>query len=90
MTLIVLGKTMEIEQTEGQEAVSSVRQRLSLEDEEGTSVDMANMSLMMKITKEDGTSLPFGTVSDALVVELVQNTAEVTPLNVTILNNQDV
>ena len=56
---------MEAEQIEGQGTVSPVRRRLSLEQEEGTSVDIASMSLLMKITKEDGTSLPYGIVSDA-------------------------
>ena len=81
---------MEAEQIECQEATPPVRGRLSLEGEDGTGVDMASMSLLMKITRADGTSLPFGKVSDALVLEMIQNATEVTPLNITALNDQDI
>ena len=32
--------------------------------------------------------VPFGTVSDALVLEMVQNATEVFPFNVTVLNDE--
>ena len=62
---------------------------MSLE-REGTSVDRANMSLVMKIVEEDGTTLPFGTLTDALVQELIQNAMEVIPLHILIVNEQDI
>ena len=51
---------------------------------------MACMSLQMKITRMDGFSFPFCMVSDALVLEMVQNATEVIPLNITVLNDEDI
>ena len=39
----------------------------------GTSVDRADLSILFKISKLDGESLPFGTVNKKLVGEIFQN-----------------
>ena len=49
----------------------------------------APLSILVKITKENGESLPYGEVSVELVEEIFQNNAGITPLEVLILNNQD-
>ena len=49
----------------------------------------APLSILVKITKEDGESLPYGEVSVELVKEIVQNNTGITPLEVLVLNDQD-
>ena len=60
--------------------------------EEGSSVDVRKMelSLLIKITKENGESLPFGTVNDQLIIELFQNNVGTLPVGILVLNDQDV
>ena len=47
------------------------------------------LSILVKITKVDGESLPYGEVSMELIEEIFQNNAGITPLEVLILNDQD-
>ena len=49
----------------------------------------APLSILVKITKIDGESLPYGEVSVELIKEIFQNNAGITPLEVLILNDQD-
>ena len=60
--------------------------------EHGSSVDRKGneLSLLIKITEENGESLPYGVVNDQLIIELFQNTIGTLPSSVLILNNQDV
>ena len=56
----------------------------------GSSVDRADLSILLKITKTNGKSLPFGTVNEKLVEELFQNALGIVPLEIIIGNDQDV
>ena len=47
------------------------------------------MSILIKVTKVNGESLPYGEVSVGLVEEIFQNSIGVTPLKVLVLNDQD-
>ena len=47
------------------------------------------LSILVKITKIDGESLPYGEVSVELIEEIFQYNAGITPLEVLILNDQD-
>ena len=60
--------------------------------EEGSSVDIRKkeLSLLIKITKENGESLPYGTVNDQLIIELFQNNVGTLPVSILVLNDQDV
>ena len=49
----------------------------------------APLSILVKVTKEDGESLPYGEVSVELIEEIFQNNVGITPLEVLILNDQD-
>ena len=49
----------------------------------------ANLSILVKITKIDGESLPYGEVSVELIEEIFQNNAGITPLEMLVLNDQD-
>ena len=49
----------------------------------------APLSILVKITKIDGESLPYGEVSIELIEEIFQNNAGITPLEVLVLNDQD-
>ena len=70
---------------------SSVVKR-ELFPEEGSSVDVRKkeLSLLIKITKENGESLPYGTVNDQLIIELFQNNVGTLPVGILVLNDQDV
>ena len=67
-----------------------VKRELFKEDAQGTSVDRADLSMIMRITKVNGESLPYGTVTEELIVELFQNTFEAIPMEIIIINDQDV
>ena len=67
---------------------SSVQRELF--PEEGSSVDKPQLSLLLKISKADGESLPYGVVNDQLVLELMQNTVGHLPSQILVLNDQDV
>ena len=60
--------------------------------EQESSVDSKNneLSLLIKITKENGESLPYGVVNDQLIIELFQNAIGALPSSILILNDQDV
>ena len=60
--------------------------------EEGSSVDVRKkeLSLLIKITKENGESLPYGTVNDQLIIELFQNNVGTLPVSILVLNDQDI
>ena len=60
--------------------------------EEGSSVDIRKkeLSLLVKITKENGKSLPYGTVNDQLIIELFQNNVGTLPVSILVLNDQDI
>ena len=49
----------------------------------------APLSILIKVTKNDGEPLPYGEVSTGLVEEIFQNGAGVRPLEVLVLNDQD-
>ena len=55
----------------------------------GTDPLKAPLSILIKIMKVDGESLPYGEVSVGLIEEIFQNSVGVTPLEVLILNDQD-
>ena len=48
------------------------------------------LSIFIKITKDNNESLPFGEVNVELVEEIFQNSIGITPIDVLILNDQDV
>ena len=48
------------------------------------------MSLLIKITKDNGELLPYGTVNDQLIIELFQNNVGTLPTGILVLNDQDV
>ena len=48
------------------------------------------LSLLIKITKENGESLPYGTVNNQLIIELFQNNVGTLPVSILVLNDQDV
>ena len=48
------------------------------------------LSILIKVTKDNGESLPFGEVNAELVEEIFQNSVGITPVDVLILNDQDV
>ena len=56
---------------------------------EVTDPGRAPLSILVKLMKIDGESLPYGEVSVELVEEIFQNNAGITPLEVLILNDQD-
>ena len=60
--------------------------------EEGSSVDVRKkeLSFLIKITKDNGESLPYGTVNDQLIIELFQNNVGTLPTSILVLNDQDV
>ena len=47
------------------------------------------LSILIKITKDNGESLPFGEVKTELVEEIFQNSLGIIPIDVLILNDQD-
>ena len=47
------------------------------------------LSILIKITKDNGESLPFGEVNVELVEEIFQNSVGITLIDVLILNDQD-
>ena len=47
------------------------------------------LSILIKITKSNGESLPFGEVNTELREEIFQNNVGITPVDVLILNDQD-
>ena len=49
----------------------------------------APLSILVKITKIDGESLPYGEVNVELIEEIFQNNAGIIPLEVLVLNDQD-
>ena len=49
----------------------------------------APLSILVKVTKVNGESLPYGEVSTGLVEEIFQNSVGIVPLDVLILNDQD-
>ena len=59
--------------------------------EEGSSVDVRRkeLSLLIKITKDNGESLPYSTVNDQLIIELFQNNVGTLPTGILVLNDQD-
>ena len=59
--------------------------------ERGSSVDVRKkeLSLLIKITKDNGESLPYGTVNDQLIIELFQNNVGTLPTSILVLNDQD-
>ena len=67
-----------------------VKRELFKDEVQGTSVDRADLSMIMKITKANGESLPYGTVSEELIVELFQNAFGALPLEIIIINDQDI
>ena len=48
------------------------------------------LSILIKVTKDNGESLPFGEVKTELIEEIFQNSVGITPVDVLILNDQDV
>ena len=76
---------------QGNEGESSKIKR-ELFPEQGTSVDRKGneLSLLIKITKENGESLPYGVVNDQLIIELFQNAIGTLPHSILVLNDQDV
>ena len=72
------------------EGSSIVKQELV--SEEGSSVDVCKkeLSLLIKITEENGESLPYGTLNDQLIMELFQNNVGTLPVSILVLNDQDV
>ena len=60
--------------------------------EEGSSLDVRkkDLSLLIKITKENRESLPYGTVNNQLIIELFQNNLGTLPVSILVLNDQDV
>ena len=61
--------------------------------DQGSSIDRKGngLSLLIKVTKEDGESLPYGgVVNDQLIIELFQNAVGTIPSSILILSNQDV
>ena len=86
---IVIGREMaEGEEYEMGLGSSSVKRELF--PERGSSVDKPQLSLLFKICKANGESLPYGVVNDQLVVELFQNTVGQLPSQTLVLNDQDV
>ena len=67
---------------------SSVKRELFPEG--GSSVDKPQLSLLLKMCKASGESLPYGVVNDQLVLELFQNTMGQLPSQILVLNDQDV
>ena len=59
--------------------------------EEGSSVDVRKkeLSLLIKISKDNGESLPYSTVNDQLIIELFQNNVGTLPTSILVLNDQD-
>ena len=47
------------------------------------------LSILIKITKDNGESLPFGEVNTGLVEEIFQNSVGIVPIDVLTLNDQD-
>ena len=76
---------------QGNEGESSKIKR-ELFPEQGNSVDRKGneLSLLIKITKENGESLPYGVVNDQLIIELFQNAIGTLPHSILVLNDQDV
>ena len=60
--------------------------------EQGSSMDKKGneLSLLIKITKDNGEFLPYGVVNDQLIIELFQNAIGTLPSSILILNDQDV
>ena len=48
------------------------------------------LSILIKVTKDNGESLPYGEVNIELAEEIFQNSVGITPVEVLILNDQDV
>ena len=69
------------------EGESSIVKR-ELFPEQGSSVDKrsSKLALLIKITKENGESLPYGVVNDQLIIELFQNAIGTLPSSILILN----
>ena len=55
----------------------------------GSTVDKTQLSLLLKICRANGKSLPYGIVNGQLVMELFQNTILHLPSQILILNDQD-
>ena len=66
--------------------------KLEVFPDEGSGVDVhkKELSLLIKITKQNGESLPYGTVNDQLIIELFQNNVGTLSVGILVLNNQDV
>ena len=47
------------------------------------------LSLLIKITQNNGESLPYSTVYDQLIIELFQNNVGSLPTSILVLNDQD-
>ena len=60
--------------------------------DEWSSVDdrRKELSLLVKITKDNGELLPYGTVNDQLIIELFQNNVGTLPTGILVLNDQDI
>ena len=73
------------------EGESSIVKR-ELFPEQGSSVDnkSSKLSLLIKITKENGESLPYGVVNNQLIIELFQNAIGTLPSSILVLNDPDV
>ena len=76
-------------ETKGELVGSPPNKRESSFSSGGTDPLKAPLSILIKITKTDGESLPYGEVSTELVEEIFQNSVGVLPSDVLILNDQD-
>ena len=72
------------------EGSSIVKQELFPEGGSSVDVRKKELSLLIKITRENGESLPYGTVNDQLIIELFQNKVGTLPISILVLNDQDV
>ena len=71
------------------EGSSIVKRELFPEEE--SSVDIRKeLSLLIKITKENWESLLYGTVNDQLIIRLFQNNVGTLPVSILVLNDQDI
>ena len=65
------------------------KRELFMEEPQGTSVDRADLSIIVKITKTNGESLPFGMVTEELVAKIFNNAFRVVPIEIIVCNEQD-
>ena len=73
-----------------QEGTGSTEIKRELFPPGGSSIDKPQLSMLLKICRADGESLPYGVVNDQLVLELFQNTVGQLPSQILVLNDQDV